>query len=1139
MTTTKIGAGTTVAAGYTIASAGVTLNNYGVVGSTAGAAHIGVYFAVNGYVINQIGGTIVSNGFAGIKAKVGVSPTVYNYGLISGGTYGVNLRGGGNLANKTGEITASSGPGVYLSQSGTVFNGGSIYAAATGVDLKSGGTVVNGGSITVSKDAAVYLGAAGSVINAGFIQGATSGIRMFLGGYVHNYAGAQIVGNGPNGVLFNAAGTLVDAGYIHGVGGTAVGFAAGFNNYLMLQPGASFGGIVNGGNTVGAADTSSMVLLASKTTTGTISGLGTEYINFADITVATGASWQLNGANSIATAPNPASFYDNGTLINSGSFNGYIQVNSGGAFTNQSGATITGAVLDAGRMINVGHIYGRIAGVELTSTNALTNQSGGTIVGVQEAMLASAAGTVVNGGSIYSPQAGILFDSGGGSVTNQAGGSIVGILAIDGALTVMNAGYIGGQIALQNIAATKAVIDPAGTINGDVIGGYGNGFNSTLVMASGTTIGTITGIGSQFTDFNQITVNANANWVLSGANSIAQICTLTSSGTLTDRGSLTNAGLITSNGIAVVGGTAATIVNKVFATIHGASEGISFKAAGTVFNSWAIYGSGPSGTAVSFPSGFTNLMVLYPGQRFIGTVNGGNAIGGSSVSTLELASSPSYGQIGGIGSQYVDFAQVTIELGGRWLLTGTDNIAAGAVLSDGGALYNSGAVTGNVTIDQGASFTNNSGATIAGAVYGLAGTPPSVTNSGKIDGGTYGVNLRGGGTVTNQSGGVLAPTALGIYAVASSTVVNSGGVTAGIGVKLHAGGSVTNLSGGSITGASGGAILMMGLGTVVNAGSLQGGLAANPATGISLAAGGMVTNQSGRPDQRVRRRSAARRCRRHGRERRSDHRRQRHGGFVPLRCHQPPRNESRRYPHRHREWRQSDWRQQCQHAGADRRHVNRHDHRHRLEVYRLRPGRGRLRRDMGHGGHEYPRPGCDAEQQRLTDRGRHADRQWGRDKQRPVQWRIDPGLGRRGDQPVERDDRRCGGGSDGRRHRHRGQRRENQRLGGRRLCAEWIGHQSIRRPDQRRTYGVQVYSASIFNAGSIQGGSSAGQTGVLLKHGGSLTNQSGGTIAAAFSGVRALAGTPATVVNFGFVEGATGLGSGGTGVVLRRGLGHQ
>jgi len=72
-----------------------------------------------------------------------------------------------------------------------------------------------------------------------------------------------------------------------------------------------------------------------------------------------------------------------------------------------------------------------------------------------------------------------------------------------------------------------------------------------------------------------------------------------------------------------------------------------------------------SGGAVNFHAGFTNRLVVDPGAGFTGTVNGGNAIGATAVSTLELAPGASTGTLTGLGTQFINFAQVTVDVGAK------------------------------------------------------------------------------------------------------------------------------------------------------------------------------------------------------------------------------------------------------------------------------------------------------------------------------------------------------------------------------------------------------------------------------------------------------------------------------------------
>jgi hypothetical protein len=75
-------------------------------------------------------------------------------------------------------------------------------------------------------------------------------------------------------------------------------------------------------------------------------------------------------------------------------------------------------------------------------------------------------------------------------------------------------------------------------------------------------------------------------------------------------------------------------------------------------------------------------VVIDPNAVFSGTVNGRNAIDAAVVSTLELASAGSVGTLSGLGTKYVDFAQVTVDAGAQWTLTGANTLAAGYTLTD-------------------------------------------------------------------------------------------------------------------------------------------------------------------------------------------------------------------------------------------------------------------------------------------------------------------------------------------------------------------------------------------------------------------------------------------------------------------------
>jgi hypothetical protein len=79
---------------------------------------------------------------------------------------------------------------------------------------------------------------------------------------------------------------VTNAGTITGSGGTAVTFAGTGSKRLVVDPGAVFNGKVSGGT-----PSSATLELASGGSAGTLSGLGTSFVNFGSVTVDSGASW--------------------------------------------------------------------------------------------------------------------------------------------------------------------------------------------------------------------------------------------------------------------------------------------------------------------------------------------------------------------------------------------------------------------------------------------------------------------------------------------------------------------------------------------------------------------------------------------------------------------------------------------------------------------------------------------------------------------------------------------------------------------------------------------------------------------------------------------------------------------------------
>ncbi len=484
-----------------------------------------------------------------------------------------------------------------------------------------------------------------------------------------------------------------------------------------------------------------------------------------------------------------------------------VALASGGEIINQAsavmigfyGADITGA---AGTVINAGTIGGGTsgyAGILLAAGGTIVNQSGGLLTGYMHGVeIRSATGTVINAGSIgnsvlFSPnESGVALDA-GGMVTNQAGGTISGVNGVTisgGGGDVINAGMISGAVKGVRLSSGGSVTNPSG--------------------------GTISGV--------------------------------TSGVYLDSAGSVTNAGKITSSNVAGVflraGGSVINQSGGTIITGGTAFATVQFTAAGTLDNAGAVTG-GVAG-AVSFASGFSGLLIVRPGAVFSGIADGGNTIGATAVSTLELASGASAGTLSGLGTQFVNFAQATIDAGAQWSLVG-------GTLVSGVTLSNAGSVSGVLSLLGTAHVTNAAGGTMSGSpapLYGVTGSTPSITNAGLLSATgkqSAGVALFGGCSVTNKATGTIVGGGAGIFITSASTGANAGFVTndGSIGgISDGAGGTIFNQSAGIITGTKSGISLYFANPTsqsalVLNSGFIGGG---SGHSGIYLPSGGLVSN---------------------------------------------------------------------------------------------------------------------------------------------------------------------------------------------------------------------------------------------------------------------------------------------------------
>ncbi len=261
-------------------------------------------------------------------------------------------------------------------------------------------------------------------------------------------------------------------------------------------------------------------------------------------------------------------------LIGASSFPGGDGVDfaASGTLTN-SGTIIGGTGGTNTRFFSGGHGG---AGVSLTSTGTIINT--GTIIG----------GTGGPGGALPTGGfggAGVFIDSGmlinAGTIIEGAAGGLAGT-------------RVGPAVQFGSGAATL-VVEPGAVFTGQIVA---NAAATDVLVLGGTTAGTLTGLGTSFANFSSVAVSQNANWTLTGANTVA---TVVNNGTaaIASGGSLDVSSAVdpTSSGVFQLTGNAALEV----ATALGTKEKIQFLR-GTTGNELIVDKASSFGTNVGSTS---------------------------------------------------------------------------------------------------------------------------------------------------------------------------------------------------------------------------------------------------------------------------------------------------------------------------------------------------------------------------------------------------------------------------------------------------------------------------------------------------------------------------------------------------------
>jgi hypothetical protein len=630
-----------------------------------------------------------------------------------------------------GRLTGPDLLGAQLTAGGSLMVAGTIAAADYGAYAFSGSTITNSGVVSGQRYGVGIDG--GALVNSGMIQSGFYGVydRSGKDSTITNLAGGTI--SGEFGV--GAAGGVYNAGTIAAgtTSNNALTIHTGYAGQVTVAPGAVFIGAVNGGNTVGSGVTSSLVFAAG-TADGTFSGLGTQYLNFGQITIAAGGTWTLTGSNMILAGQ---------TLVALGALDLDGGLTVLGSFSHTGGLTLADGSFVIGDT-ETGVTYGAVATDEILSI-----ASGGRVfatgtipaVGPVPAGVRLTTSTFFNSGYVGSQDYGAL---GGAFIDNYADATISGgRIGVSSHGTLINAGLIAGYGTGTSVAVTLAegspnvvVVEPGASFAGLVDGGNAIGATaaSTLVFGGHTAQGTFSGLGSHYVDFRYVSIGQYAFWQAAGDNTLLAGQTLSLLGAVSIAGSFENQGLVTTpvpvtttvgggfgmvaNGYGISLLSGSRLVNDAGARLYGELYGVAGNGtvvnAGTIGHYFGSVGEFPgSGYAVTFAPGAGNRLVVDPGAVFDGAVGGGNTYGATAQSVLELASGAAAGTLVGFNSEFANFASVTVDSGANWTVTGIGNLE-GETIADAGTLSLAGSQEFSGTI-----AFEGAGRTLGFATYGV------------------------------------------------------------------------------------------------------------------------------------------------------------------------------------------------------------------------------------------------------------------------------------------------------------------------------------------------------------------------------------------------------------------------------------
>jgi hypothetical protein len=584
--------------GVVLNAAGATVVNSGTIAGLYGINSVGVYLGAGGVVVNGQSGAPAGSitGAIGVEAN-NVAATVVNYATIAAYTPGyyfgaaIVLSAGGSIVNSgTVEGLGADNGGILVQSLGATITNQQIglVKGAHGIYVNSGsGTVVNLGTVEATLYRGVLLAGGGTVTNGasgsagGLITSPLTAITVVgtTAAAVLNFGTLAGTGTSGIGVYFGpASGTLLDAGTITGAGGTAVAFAGG-GNRVILEPGAMFQGVVNGGT---GNDTLELTAGAGS---GRVSGIGTNFTGFTALTFDAGALWQVGGSAAALEADTITGFAPGdtidlaGVVANGDSYaGGVLTLTNGGTVAAQltlattlakpvfqlaadggggtlitllshppnvfSGTYFSTIVLDTPTTQNPATVTGTGV-VEVTNEVGILGTAGfpwtlsnyGTVTvagSVGDAIDLTAGGLFTNAGLVAGISAGVMIDGATGTVLNSGHITASGVgVRLGAGGTVVDTGVISGMVGISDVGGrivdAGVIIGTGGTAlalsggalvlePGAVVTGVAIADASTVLeLAAGAGTGTLSGLGTSFAQFGALLVDPGAVWQVGGS----------------------------------------------------------------------------------------------------------------------------------------------------------------------------------------------------------------------------------------------------------------------------------------------------------------------------------------------------------------------------------------------------------------------------------------------------------------------------------------------------------------------------------------------------------------------------------------------------------------------------------------------